>query len=86
MSKRSRVFNSMNLKSGLKNNRLDITFDNAVIDEIAELGYVPELGARPLKRAIQQSIIVPVSQYILKIQRRKKCHVSFDKDQGIDLS
>ena len=74
------------LKKRLEKQQITITFDNGVIDEIAELGYVPELGARPLKRAIQQSIIVPVSQHILKNPETKKIHVSFDKDKGISLN
>ncbi len=37
-----------------------------VMEKLAELGYEKEFGARPLKRAIQHYLGVPVSQYILK--------------------
>lgn len=37
-----------------------------VIHYLAEVGYQPELGARPLKRAIQNYVTVPLSQAMLK--------------------
>lgn len=36
------------------------------LKELANRGYEKEFGARPLRRAIQQYIIAPVSQYLLK--------------------
>lgn len=43
-----------------------LTISSDVYPEIAEKGYAPEFGARPLKRAIQQYITVPLSQHLLK--------------------
>ncbi|HVW99780.1 MAG TPA: AAA family ATPase, partial [Candidatus Babeliaceae bacterium] len=37
-----------------------------VLRKIAREGYDPEFGARPLKRTIQQSLGVPISQLLLK--------------------
>lgn len=34
--------------------------------EVAQEGYSPDFGARPLKRVVQQKIIVPIAQYLLK--------------------
>lgn len=45
--------------------------DNAAIEFIAEKGYHPEFGARPLKRALQEYIIVPLSQFLLKNEHVK---------------
>ena len=36
---------------------MDLHFDDAVVDKIAEIGYIPEFGARPVKRAIEEHII-----------------------------
>jgi ATP-dependent Clp protease ATP-binding subunit ClpB len=44
--------------------KLEITPE--VIAYLAEQGYEPEFGARPLKRVIQQKVGVPVAQYLLK--------------------
>lgn len=74
------------LKKRLEKQQVAISFADNVITEIAELGYVPELGARPLKRVIQQSIIVPISQFLLRHPNSKTINVTFDKDKGVILS
>lgn len=50
----------------LAEKNIKVTTSPAVIEKIADLGYEKEFGARPLKRAIQTYISVPVSQYLLK--------------------
>ena len=42
-----------------------LTFTDATLDFISEIGYDPIYGARPLKRAIQQEIENPLAQQIL---------------------
>ena len=74
------------LAQRLEKQQITITFDDAVIDQMAELGYVPELGARPLKRAIQQSIIVPISQYLLQHPETKKIKVTLDAGKNIKIN
>ncbi|HRN78386.1 MAG TPA: AAA family ATPase [Candidatus Dependentiae bacterium] len=44
---------------------LSLHVTEAVIKELAERGYEPEFGARPLKRVIQRDIAVPLSQFML---------------------
>lgn len=63
----------------------DITLDisKEVIKKIAELGYSPEFGARPLKRAIQSHITVPISQFMLKHPTKKTIAVRVEKDSII---
>ncbi len=67
-------------RMGEKGVMLEISPD--IYGEIAQIGYVKEFGARPLKRAIQQQIIVPLSQYILKHPDAKKITVQL-KDKKI---
>jgi ATP-dependent Clp protease ATP-binding subunit ClpB len=52
-----------------------------VLDTLARLGYEPEFGARPLKRAIQQYISVPVSQLLLRNPDKKAITVEMLGDQ-----
>ncbi len=59
----------------LQGQHIQIHIDDAVIKEIADRGYSPEFGARPLKRAIKQSIAVPVAQYILNNSNIKELSV-----------
>ena len=50
----------------LSERHIAISFDESVIEFLAEHGYEPEFGARPLKRAIQQYVTAPLSQFLLK--------------------
>ena len=59
---------------------VDLKIDKKVYAKIAELGYEPEFGARPLKRAIQSFITVPISQFLLKNPDTKIVHVNVEKD------
>jgi len=45
---------------------MDLMLDNSARDAIAEAGFDPVYGARPLKRAIQQQIENPLAQRILQ--------------------
>lgn len=54
------------LKKRLEDRNVELTIGKEAIKKIAELGYEKEFGARPLKRAIQHYITVPVSQFLLK--------------------
>jgi ATP-dependent Clp protease ATP-binding subunit ClpB len=51
-----------------------------VINKVADLGYEPEFGARPLKRAIQKHISVPISQYLLKNPDAGEIHITLADD------
>lgn len=59
------------LEQRLAAQHIAITIGDDVVQKIAHAGYEPEYGARPLKRAIQQFITVPLSQFILKHPEQK---------------
>ncbi len=54
-----------NLKKRLNNLNITITFDASAIDRIADKGFDPIYGARPLRREIQTSIEDALSEKIL---------------------
>ena len=54
------------LKKRLAEREVSLNISDEVIKKIGELGYVKEFGARPLKRAIQQHISIPLAQFLLK--------------------
>ncbi|MBI3589224.1 MAG: ATP-dependent Clp protease ATP-binding subunit [Candidatus Liptonbacteria bacterium] len=43
-----------------------LTFDEAVIAQVARLGYEPAFGARPLQRVIEEKLRAPLAEKILK--------------------
>ena len=53
------------LAKRLREEKTEITFDNKVVSLIAEKGYDPHFGARPIRRAISELIENPLSDYIL---------------------
>jgi ATP-dependent Clp protease ATP-binding subunit ClpC len=54
------------LREGVARRKLLIEVDEAVIDELAASGFDPVYGARPLKRAIEGRLIVPLSRLIVE--------------------
>lgn len=49
----------------LKEKNITVSWDKSIVEKISALGYDSELGARPLKRAITEYIINPLSRKIL---------------------
>ena len=54
------------LNQRLLNNELALKVSDTVLDNIANTGYDPVYGARPLKRAIQNLVENPLAQEVLK--------------------
>ena len=71
------------IKHQLAQEHIAITFDKSVIPFLAEKGYEPEFGARPLKRAIQQLLIVPTSRYLLMHPDTKTIKIDYKNDKMI---
>ena len=59
---------------------IHLNVSNAVIDFIADKGFIAEFGARPMKRAIKQYLVVPISHYILKHPEVKTISVDVKND------
>ncbi|MFT4167573.1 MAG: ATP-dependent chaperone ClpB [Dysgonomonas sp.] len=49
----------------LKNNGVQLQFTDAAVNLIAELGFDPEFGARPVKRVIQRQVLDVLSKRLL---------------------
>ncbi len=64
---------------------ISLTIDDKVIAYIADKGFVPEFGARPMKRAIKQYLMIPLSHFLLKNSSAKNIHITSD-DKGIVIA
>lgn len=53
------------LKEKLSKNGINITIDDTAINYIVEIGFEPEMGARPIKRTIDKYIVDPLAQNLL---------------------
>jgi ATP-dependent Clp protease ATP-binding subunit ClpB len=66
---------------------LSIQVDKEAMSYLAEKGYDPGFGARPLKRVIQQEIENPLSMAVLKGDFEKGSVINFSRtDDGLRLS
>ncbi len=68
------------LQKQLGEQELELELSEAAVDQLSELGYDPEFGARPLKRAIQRHIQNPLADGILggTISRGDRVLIDFD--------
>ena len=70
------------LRKRLANVNLDLTMTDAGLDLLAEAGFDPVYGARPLKRAIQTEIENPLAQAILSGEFASGQTVNVDVEDG----
>ncbi len=70
------------LVNRLLEKHITLTIDDKVMPFLAKEGYSPEFGARPLKRVIQQYIMVPISQFLLKHPEKKNLAATL-KDKNV---
>jgi ATP-dependent Clp protease ATP-binding subunit ClpB len=66
----------------LADRHLTLEFSEAARDYLANRGYDPVYGARPLKRAIQQEVETPLAQQIIAGTVRDGAHVYVDVKPG----
>jgi ATP-dependent Clp protease ATP-binding subunit ClpB len=70
------------LKKRLEGNKIELTLTDAAQAFIAESGFDPVYGARPLKRAIQHTIQDPLAMKILEGAVSEGSHVTVDAQDG----
>jgi ATP-dependent Clp protease ATP-binding subunit ClpA len=63
------------LQSSLDNKNIRLNLSESVIDMLADKGYDPKMGARPLNRKIDELIRVPLSKKIL-FERLDNCIIN----------
>ena len=72
-----------NLKEQVAKNGISLDFSDYAIDYLAENGFDPQFGARPLKRLIQKEIVNSLSKKILAGDIDKSHPVLIDVFDGI---
>ena len=72
-----------NLKKLVATSGIDLQFTDYAIDYLAENGFDPQFGARPLKRLIQKEIVNQLSKRILAGDIDKTRPVKMDVFDGV---
>ncbi|PIS02395.1 MAG: NDP-hexose 4-ketoreductase [Chlamydiae bacterium CG10_big_fil_rev_8_21_14_0_10_42_34] len=68
------------LKRRLDKKQIYVTLDDAAKDLLVEKGYMPEMGARPLRRVIEQFLEDPLSEKLLQNPNQEKKYLVTVKD------
>ncbi len=66
------------LTERLADRRMSIELSDAALDLLAERGFDPVYGARPLKRTVQRMVLDPLARRLLDHELREGAHVRVD--------
>jgi ATP-dependent Clp protease ATP-binding subunit ClpB len=70
------------LRERLAERKITITLTPAATNTLADIGFDPVYGARPLRRAIQQQIVHPLSLRLLQGEFKDGDHILVDAESG----
>ncbi len=70
------------MKTYLREKRIDLTLTDRAVEHLAEAGYDPVYGARPLKRAIQRMVLNPLAKHLLEGSFGEGDHIEVDYRDG----
>ena len=73
----------LNIKSinkTLEPKKIRVTLGEGVAEELAELGYDPKMGARPLKRVVQNTVENTVAKKVLAGEANSGAEIIITKD------
>jgi ATP-dependent Clp protease ATP-binding subunit ClpC len=65
-----RMLDAAIAREGIGRRAVDVRYDDAVVDRLVALGFDARLGARPLKRAVEQHVVVPIAELLSGVGRR----------------
>ncbi|MBI3638681.1 AAA family ATPase, partial [Candidatus Wolfebacteria bacterium] len=76
------------LLNRLKDRNIKISVDSSLKKHLAEKGFDPEYGARPLKRLIQRLVLDQLADKLIKgdLKNAKKIKIGFKEPQGLAIS
>ncbi len=66
----------------LRNNDINLEVTEKAIDQIADAGYDPQYGARPIKRVIQRELMNELSKLILSGKINRENIILLDSEEG----
>ncbi len=65
-------------REGFVKNGISLDFSDTLLKQLAEVGFDERFGARPLQRAIENKIIAPLANWMLKNREAKNCNIYLD--------
>ena len=74
------------IQAMLAENGITLTSSDEAIDWLAQLGFDPQFGARPLKRVMQKKLLNELSKQILAGKVSKDDHIRLEIDKNHDFT
>lgn len=53
-------------REGFQRREIKVQYNDELLDHLVSIGYQPRYGARPMKRAIEQTVLVPLSRRLIR--------------------
>jgi ATP-dependent Clp protease ATP-binding subunit ClpC len=70
-------------REGFIKRGIALKFSQKIHDYLAEIGFDDRFGARPLQRAIEQTIVNPLAGWLLDNAEIRDCNLLIDYDSGV---
>ncbi|MFN4904150.1 MAG: AAA family ATPase [Planctomycetota bacterium] len=67
-------------REGIHQRNIQLEWTQQVLERLARVGFHPELGARPLQKAVESNIVGPLSRWLVKHKAVSNCRLLLDFD------
>ncbi|MBI3924465.1 MAG: ATP-dependent Clp protease ATP-binding subunit [Armatimonadetes bacterium] len=68
-------------REGLARRKVRLRWSEAVVERLAELGYDARYGARPLKRVLEEQVVIPLARHLVENPRLSGSVVELELDE-----
>lgn len=69
---------SLSQREAMQRNRVRLSWTDRCVDQLAEIGFDPQMGARPLQRVIEQRIVSKIARQILNHEGDDALEIELD--------
>jgi ATP-dependent Clp protease ATP-binding subunit ClpC len=77
---------ALNKREGLLKTGCKLSFSDDLVRHLANIGYEPRYGARPLQRAIETQIVAPLARYLLANgEPKKEIAIGISKEKNLEI-
>lgn len=74
---------TLNQREGFVKRTLSLSFSDRIVAHLLQIGFDERYGARPLQRAIEQSIVNPIAQWLLEHPEASNGTLQLDYEGGL---
>ena len=68
-------------REGLRQRAVRLNWTDRILESVARTGFHPELGARPLQKAIELNVVAPLSRYLIDHPECRDCRMLLDLEE-----